>query len=59
MIVGPDSNSVQRAREMMELEEATLELKPHQADWLSQRLNSGLLSESFKDFLLFRSLFHT
>ena len=42
-ISGPDSSSVQRAREMLELFEESFELQPKFAQWLNEKNNSGLL----------------
>ena len=42
-IAGPDSSSVQRAREMLELFEDSFELEPKHAQWLNDKFNSGLL----------------
>lgn len=50
MIYGPDSQSVQQAREQLELFEETFTLQPAQADWLSEKTNTSILS---KFFLLF------
>lgn len=45
MIVGPDNQSVQRARELLELQEECIPLESHQIDWLSNKYNSGMLSK--------------
>ncbi len=45
MVTGPDSSSVQRAREMLELHEESYDLQPHQAEWLWNKNNSALLGE--------------
>lgn len=45
MIVGPDSASVQQARELLELQEESLPLEPYQVDWLSSRFNSSTLND--------------
>ena len=45
MVTGPDSNSVQRAREMLELQEECIPLESHQIDWLSNKFNGGMLSK--------------
>jgi hypothetical protein len=44
MVVGPDSNSVQRAREMLELQEECIPLESYQIEWLGSRFNSAMLS---------------
>ena len=43
MVVGPDSQSVQRARELLELQEECIPLESHQIEWLSNKFNSGFL----------------
>lgn len=45
MIVGPDSQSVQRAKECLEIQEDGLLLQPRHVEWLSKRQNLGMLSE--------------
>lgn len=45
MVSGPDAASVQRAREQLELHEESLELKPHQADWLHNKANAATLGK--------------
>jgi len=42
-IVGPDSESVQRAKELLELVEDRLALQPHHAEWLSSQYNNSYL----------------
>jgi len=41
--VGPDSESVQRAKELLELVEDRLSLQPHHAEWLSSPYNNSFL----------------
>lgn len=43
MIYGPDSQSVQKARELLEIFEDSFELHPHQAEWLLEKGNSQIL----------------
>ena len=45
MVVGPDSYSVQRAREQLELQEECIPLESHQIEWLSNKFNYGTLSK--------------
>lgn len=45
MIVGPDSQSVQQARESLELIEDSLPLSESQSQWLSDRFNGGVLGD--------------
>uniref|UniRef100_A0A7S3M9F7 K Homology domain-containing protein n=1 Tax=Spumella elongata TaxID=89044 RepID=A0A7S3M9F7_9STRA len=45
MVVGPDSQSVQRARELLELQEECIPLESHQIEWLSNKFNSGFLHD--------------
>ena len=42
-IVGPDSECVQRAKELLELVEDRLSLQPHHAEWLSSHYNNSFL----------------
>mmetsp|Transcript_4701 Transcript_4701/g.6442 ORF Transcript_4701/g.6442 Transcript_4701/m.6442 type:complete len:690 (-) Transcript_4701:441-2510(-) len=44
-IVGPDSSSVQRARESLELLEDSFELKPIHVQWLGDKMNYGVLAD--------------
>ena len=41
--MGPDSESVQRAKELLELVEDRLSLQPHHAEWLSSPYNNSFL----------------
>jgi hypothetical protein len=45
MVTGPDSASVQRARELLELQEECIPLESHQIEWLSSKFNGQMLSE--------------
>jgi hypothetical protein len=53
MVVGPDSNSVQRAREMLELQEECIPLESYQIEWLGSRFNSAMLSTYYVVVCLF------
>lgn len=52
MIYGPDSQSVQQAKEQLELLEESFSLQPGQVDWLSEKTNSTILGK----MMLFRNL---
>jgi len=45
MVTGPDSASVQRARELLELVEGCVPLESHQIEWLSNKYNSATLND--------------
>jgi hypothetical protein len=45
MIYGPDSQSVQRAREQLELREESFPLHPAQVDWMSDKMNAAVVGE--------------
>jgi len=49
MIYGPDSQSVQQAKEQLELVEESFTLQAVQADWLSDKMNSSILADLKKD----------
>lgn len=46
MIYGPDSQSVQRAREQLELQEESFPLNVGQMDWMSDKLNASVVCKS-------------
>jgi hypothetical protein len=45
MIYGPDSQSVQQAKEQLELLEESFSLQSGQVDWLSEKTNSSILGK--------------
>lgn len=45
MIYGPDSQSVQRAREQLELQEDFFPLNHNQMDWMSDKMNSSVVGK--------------
>jgi len=57
--VGPDSQSVQRAKELLELVEDRLSLQAHQAEWLSSHYNNSFLMDikACSDLLLVKVIF--
>ena len=45
LVTGPDSASVQRARELLELQEECIPLESRQIEWLSSKYNGHMLSK--------------
>jgi hypothetical protein len=46
MIYGPDSSSVQRAKEQLELREESFPMNAQQAEWLSNKNNANTIGSS-------------
>lgn len=45
MIYGPDSQSVQRAREQLELQEESFPLLRGQMEWMADKMNASVLGK--------------
>lgn len=45
MIYGPDSQSVQRAREQLELQEESFPLNHNQMEWMADKMNASVVGK--------------